>query len=63
MNDYSNSGRSEISELPQGFQGAREHGHKIMGGKGTKRKLSNPKTSGTLSTSVQRFDFWDRLGN
>ena len=25
--------------------------------------LATPETSGRLSTSVQRFDFWDRLGN
>ena len=26
-------------------------------------ELAAPETSGRLSTSVQRFDFWDRLGN
>ena len=26
-------------------------------------QLAAPKTSGGLSTRVQRFDFWDRLGN
>ena len=26
-------------------------------------KLATPETSGRLSTSVQRFDFWDRLSN
>ena len=26
-------------------------------------QLAAPETSGRLSTSVQRFDFWDRLGN
>ena len=25
--------------------------------------LATPETSGRLSTSVQRFNFWDRLGN
>ena len=25
--------------------------------------LSTPETSGRLSTSIQRFNFWDRLGN
>ena len=26
-------------------------------------KLATPETSGRISTSVQRFDFWDRLVN
>ena len=26
-------------------------------------KLATPETSGRLSTSIQRLDFWDRLGN